>query len=35
VKGSWRDAATFESLSNIGNLIRETGANKVRSSATA
>jgi glucose-1-phosphate thymidylyltransferase len=35
VQGWWRDAGTFESLSNIGNLIRETGANKVRSSATA
>ncbi|MCW2927853.1 MAG: glucose-phosphate thymidylyltransferase [Thermoleophilia bacterium] len=35
VQGWWRDAGTFESLSSIGTLIRETGANKVRSSATA
>jgi glucose-1-phosphate thymidylyltransferase len=35
VQGWWRDAGTFESLSNIGALIRETGANKVRTGATA
>jgi len=35
VSGWWRDAGTFESLGDIGALIAETGANKVRSSATA
>lgn len=35
VSGWWRDAGTFESLSNIGALVRETGANKVRDNATA
>lgn len=35
VHGWWRDAGTFESLSSIGNLIRETGANKVLSAAKA
>jgi glucose-1-phosphate thymidylyltransferase len=35
VQGWWRDAGTFESLANIGNLIAETGANKVRTGAPA
>ncbi|MCW2955493.1 MAG: glucose-phosphate thymidylyltransferase [Thermoleophilia bacterium] len=35
VQGWWRDAGTYESLGTIGNLIAETGANKVRRSATA
>ncbi len=35
VSGWWRDAGTFESLASIGSLIGETGANKVRSGATA
>jgi glucose-1-phosphate thymidylyltransferase len=35
VEGWWRDAGTFESLASIGTLIAETGANKVRSAATA
>lgn len=35
VEGWWRDAGTFESLASIGSLIAETGANKVRTGATA
>ena len=35
VSGWWRDAGTFESLSDIGALIEETGANKVRTGAAS
>lgn len=35
VDGWWRDAGTFESLSSIGNLIRETGASKAPAAAAA
>lgn len=35
IDGWWRDAGTFESLASIGNLIAETGANKVRVATNA
>lgn len=35
VRGWWKDAGTFEALSDIGELIASTGANKVAEAATA